>query len=66
MGNQLSQIFYTDSAVTTADTFKDVEKHRETIVKLTEIKIADIAVNQSKMEDTSMTAKMGAKPKNIW
>ena len=48
MGNQI--FCASETPLTTAATFEDVGKHRETIEKLTEIKIADIAVDPTKME----------------
>ena len=48
MGNQI--FCASEKPLTTAATFEDVKKHRKTIEKLAEIKIADIAVDPSKME----------------
>ena len=48
MGNQI--FCASETPLTTATTFEDVDKHREIIEKLAEIKIADIAVDPTKME----------------
>ena len=49
MGNQI--FCASETPLTTAATFEDIEKHRETIEKLAEIKIADIAVDPSELEE---------------